>query len=285
MGNPKIGRNERCPCGSGKKYKFCCGSPLSASFDDVVATTRIGDVQYVYGYKMLFNRVDREASEIAKDFDNLCRDYIADIDEVYCVAASLLHCGLEQAKKSRDELRNDLAIVLTNALKSFTAAYSLLRTGWRLQPYLCIRNAFEALSVAIHLAMTPKDFARFKRDELDSTRTFNSAKKLMPIFGKVYGDMSRQFVHVGKPFRYIQQANKYKKEERDLWACLLVLMSFIWLTYEVVELVFYDFVKAPIFWKRTGDNLYQLAPTAEADAWRTRLVARYKQHAGPFSAS
>lgn len=23
--NPKIGRNEPCPCGSGKKYKHCCG--------------------------------------------------------------------------------------------------------------------------------------------------------------------------------------------------------------------------------------------------------------------
>ena len=22
----KVGRNEKCPCGSGKKYKFCCGS-------------------------------------------------------------------------------------------------------------------------------------------------------------------------------------------------------------------------------------------------------------------
>ena len=24
--NEKIGRNEKCPCGSGKKYKHCCGS-------------------------------------------------------------------------------------------------------------------------------------------------------------------------------------------------------------------------------------------------------------------
>lgn len=23
--NPKIGRNEKCPCGSDKKYKNCCG--------------------------------------------------------------------------------------------------------------------------------------------------------------------------------------------------------------------------------------------------------------------
>ena len=22
---PKIGRNDPCPCGSGKKYKHCCG--------------------------------------------------------------------------------------------------------------------------------------------------------------------------------------------------------------------------------------------------------------------
>ncbi|WP_462431052.1 SEC-C metal-binding domain-containing protein, partial [Bilophila wadsworthia] len=22
---PKVGRNEPCPCGSGKKYKKCCG--------------------------------------------------------------------------------------------------------------------------------------------------------------------------------------------------------------------------------------------------------------------
>ena len=22
---PKIGRNEKCPCGSGEKYKNCCG--------------------------------------------------------------------------------------------------------------------------------------------------------------------------------------------------------------------------------------------------------------------
>ena len=24
--NKKTGRNEKCPCGSGKKYKHCCGS-------------------------------------------------------------------------------------------------------------------------------------------------------------------------------------------------------------------------------------------------------------------
>lgn len=26
--HPKIGRNDPCPCGSGKKYKHCCGKDL-----------------------------------------------------------------------------------------------------------------------------------------------------------------------------------------------------------------------------------------------------------------
>jgi uncharacterized protein YecA (UPF0149 family) len=25
--SPKTGRNDPCPCGSGKKYKKCCGNP------------------------------------------------------------------------------------------------------------------------------------------------------------------------------------------------------------------------------------------------------------------
>jgi uncharacterized protein YecA (UPF0149 family) len=25
---PKVGRNDPCPCGSGKKYKKCCGKNL-----------------------------------------------------------------------------------------------------------------------------------------------------------------------------------------------------------------------------------------------------------------
>jgi uncharacterized protein YecA (UPF0149 family) len=27
---PKVGRNDTCPCGSGKKYKKCCGVGAAA---------------------------------------------------------------------------------------------------------------------------------------------------------------------------------------------------------------------------------------------------------------
>src|SRR5260370_11115937 len=29
---PKVGRNDPCPCGSGKKYKRCCGGTTTNSF-------------------------------------------------------------------------------------------------------------------------------------------------------------------------------------------------------------------------------------------------------------
>ena len=33
MGVWRIGRNEACPCGSGKKYKQCCGKDGTGKFD------------------------------------------------------------------------------------------------------------------------------------------------------------------------------------------------------------------------------------------------------------
>ena len=34
-------RNAPCPCGSGIKYKYCCGSPLGASLDKLTAPPRL----------------------------------------------------------------------------------------------------------------------------------------------------------------------------------------------------------------------------------------------------
>jgi hypothetical protein len=35
MTTMKIGRNDPCPCGSGKKYKHCCLSPASVVSDEL----------------------------------------------------------------------------------------------------------------------------------------------------------------------------------------------------------------------------------------------------------
>ena len=90
--------------------------------------------------------------------------------------------------------------MLTNALKSFTAAFSLVRGGWRLQPFQCIKNGYEAMSVALHLLDRPQDLTNLKSDQLKSTVAVKSLNKLAPMLGQLWSDLSAQFVHVGQPF-------------------------------------------------------------------------------------
>lgn len=98
----------------------------------------------------------------------------------------------------------------------------------------------------------------------------------MPIFGHVYGHLSKQFIHIGRPYRHVQQGSTYQKDEDDLWACLAMLMALGLFTFETVELVFYQFVEKPLFWKRISENEYQFAPTSDAIAWRKKLVDKYR---------
>ena len=101
-----------------KEVQVLLRVPVATPLEDFVATARVGDTLNVYGSKMLVNRVDREACAIAKDFDELCRDHLADIKEIYSLVVSLLHFGLTQAKKHDDKVRSELGTVLSNALEN-----------------------------------------------------------------------------------------------------------------------------------------------------------------------
>jgi len=52
--NPKkkIGRNQPCPCGSGKKYKKCCGGPVSATARSSPLARLDGKMQQGYRFSM-----------------------------------------------------------------------------------------------------------------------------------------------------------------------------------------------------------------------------------------
>lgn len=57
----KIGRNDPCPCGSGKKYKYCCGkNGQQKSFDSSIATE---DNKQRFEYNDNRNAVDEKIFE------------------------------------------------------------------------------------------------------------------------------------------------------------------------------------------------------------------------------
>jgi hypothetical protein len=279
----KIGRNEPCPCKSGKKYKVCCGGngarSTESKLDRDTANPKLGSRVLIVpaSDEMLMNRVQREAVKVAEGFDNLTGSHVQLIDRLYSNAAGIVMMGKQHAEFEHDDVRMTFAILLSNVLKSFTAAFSLLRSGWRLQPFMCLRNAYEGLGVAIHLVQRPEDLVRFKNGDLDSTKTISSAKNLLPFFGRVWGDFSQQFTHIGEPFRHIQLGNLYTKEERDLWHALFHLAFFIWFAREVVELVFYHSVPIHHFWEATADGKYTLRPSKEMQHERRQLIEQYRQ--------
>lgn len=281
MAAQDIGRNHPCPCGSGKKYKFCCLGKTNTKEFTHAPTSSLNSVIRVFTSNMLMNRVDREARNIAQDFDRRVHGQVVEVDEVYSRVGRILVTGKEFAEEQQDELRIALAVLLSNVLKSFTAAFSLLRTGWRLQPFLCIRNSYEGLSVVLHLFVNWEQLSDYKSGKLKSTAMFESAKKLIPEFGKLYGDLSKQFTHIGQPFRHLQRGSLFAEDEKDLWLCLGHLAFLIWFTYQTAELVFYDAVERRLFWTKDSERpqsgqrgaAYRLNPVPEADELRKRLIS------------
>ncbi len=56
----KIGRNQPCPCGSGRKYKRCCGQRDSAAHMPAVPAQAPG------GYRWVETDLDRFSSSVAR---------------------------------------------------------------------------------------------------------------------------------------------------------------------------------------------------------------------------
>jgi len=271
-------RNEPCPCGSGKKYKKCCLVAPSISQGAEAGTFADQLHTIIFSESMLMNRVDREARVVTESFDSICREAIGHLETMYSRVAALLYIGVDNAKALGDDLRHTGAIVLTNALKSLTAAFALLRTGWRLQPHLCLRNGMEAASVVMHLLQCPNDLQKFKDGQLESQRTLKSAKAAMPPIGKLYGILSDEFVHIGKPFLHIQKGNVYSESEWEMWQCLASITGFAHMLYMVAELLLHNWVSEPQCWVQVDVGGYAVQWSEEMTRWRKDFIRIYRPH-------
>lgn len=259
-------RNDPCPCGSGKKYKRCCVSSSERSVPEKIV---------IYSGPMLMNRVDREARVTAESFDSIAGKAIAHLEQMYSRCAILLH-SVQQTPL--EEPNKTYAAVLTNALKSLTAAFALLRTGWRLQPYSCVRNGMEATSVVVHLVAHPSDLQKFKDGKLDVPKTLKAAKIAVPPIGKLYGMLSEEFVHVGKPFWHPQKGNVYAASEWEMWQCLASISFFSFTVFIVSELALHSLISEHHCWVAQSDGNLKQTWSPEIQQWREKFVTLYREH-------
>jgi hypothetical protein len=226
---------------------------------------------------MLMNRVEREARVTAKSFDAIASVAVTHLEQMYSRSAILLH-SIQQAPM--DDPYKTYAAVLTNALKSMTAAFALLRTGWRLQPYSCLRNGIESISVVAHLVLQPNDLQKFKDGKIDVPKTLRAAKIAIPPIGKLYGMLTEEFVHVGKPFWHSQKGNIYSESEWQMWQCLAAISFFAFTVLIVSELALCQFVSERHCWTVQEDGNLRQMWSPEIKQWREEFVTLYRRHYG-----
>jgi hypothetical protein len=108
---------------------------------------------------------------------------------------------------------------------------------------------FEAVAVVIRLCADPEALANFYRGTLGSTKAVNAANKAFPVFGRIYGMLSKEFVHIGENQAAFERMGDYSKDDEDLKLILTSMKVTAWVMYVATELTFIEFVPRPRYWK------------------------------------
>ena len=226
------------------------------------------DKTIVVGKKnILLNQLKREGPRIEKSFDTLCAADLDELSELTAQVGMLLLSGLKTSQVSGDELRNMAGQLLMNALNSFAAAVQILRSGYRLQPGIIVRNILESVSVVFHLIQKPADLKQLQTGKLNVPKTVNSAKKALPPFGQLYGFFTKQFSHISEFHQALQPLVEYSERDEALICNLRFLRISIWLIYVTAELLYHDIMTKPRYWKHISGGAYAYDPSAEERTW------------------
>jgi hypothetical protein len=275
----KTGRNEPCPCGSGKKFKRCCGSGFPS--EDRVLGGDFGterDVAFVATNDILRKTISRDAPRIGRVFDRICGAELASIDELFSAAAFIVLAGFRRAVRDESQTHKTMASLLYNAGSGLTAATQLIRSGHTLSVCVVARNVLEVIATVLHLGTRPSDLERFLKGDFESSKAISTAKKVLPPFGGMYGLLSNEFVHLGKLYTEPQLYRPYEsRKDEGLDTALVVLKTCVWLFYVTAELTFQEVVRTPRYWRRAsaisaGQALFAYDPSAAEREWMSKFL-------------
>jgi hypothetical protein len=272
----KIGRNEPCPCNSGRKYKKCCGSPsasLEANEDVAVPDGTVAAFVDKKNERVVFlkdtmvvNQLRREGPKIAASFDNTFDEDIRQISEQFALSFGMLWCQFQHANKN--EVRDACIQLLANASQTSVAALELVRHGFRLQPGILIRNAIETICVALSLFAEPSLFEAYEKGKLQSSKMVSRAKEIVPGLGWAYGFFSKEFAHIGQLHQQMTEWDVFEKSDQAADMNLRFIKFAVNLLTISGELICYDSVDSHRYWKRSSPGRYAYDPSKEEREWQ-----------------
>jgi hypothetical protein len=111
-----------------------------------------------------------------------------------------------------------------------------------------------------------------------STKSVTAANKLFPVFGRIYGMLSNEFVHIGENQSAFERMGDYSKDDEGLSVILTSMKAVAWTIYVATELVFVEFVPHPRYWKiiahREGGTSVEVKydPSEEERQWQAQFL-------------
>lgn len=281
---PRQERNAPCSCGSGKKYKNCCGSKALLQRRNSQDTDTVARMKAQIPDSTLMNYLKSGTEANVNSFDRLYQKELGEISTIHSHILALCRAASHDARKTEDSCRRECVVLIWNALHTTVAALELLRRGFKLQPRILLRNVLESVSVVLHLCHSENGLRKFTRGTLKTQPCLTSAKKVFSIFGPWYGLLSEHFTHIGLPHRLLHRDNiPFEKRTDELNDIVGSIRACFWFIYVAGEFPFYHLLTNPRYWRPSQDgspSLY-VDPSPEGKAWQQTYATPIQDSPAP----
>jgi len=233
--------------------------------------------QLIFTKSQLINQLSKICPKIAVSFDKV---YEKEFRELSAELSSILpkqFIGFKEVVDEKDELRVCCGSLLRNASNTFMASTDLLRNGFRFQSGILIRSIIEMCATVVHLLVDQKAFGDFQSDKLKSTYSVSVADKQVPLFGKVWGLLSKFNIHVNTNHADWYPMNEYTDKEEVPSSVILGILGYSLLLLDIVtELTFFHQLGELNYWKQLDKpGMLQFIPPAESRTeWAKSMLDR-----------
>ena len=228
--------------------------------------------KFIIKSDMLSNQMKRDSLRIAESFDVLCNGDTAELGDLLAASATITLSGISDEQRADKDLQMWSGELLTNIAFSLSSAVYVLRAGYRLVPGVILRNSVEAMAVCLHGLQKPHDLARIKSGKFDSPKAINTAKKVIPHFGDLYGFLSKEFAHAGPLHHSLQPLAAYEKRSDDLLVHLRAIRASVLFHYIVAEFAFVHLVDERRYWHIDGPDRLRYSPSEAQLQWQRRFL-------------
>jgi hypothetical protein len=228
----------------------------------------------VFTRDQLINQLQRVCPEINSSFDTVFAEEFKSLSSDLSEVLPIWFIGSKKALEEKNHLLQTCGDLLWNSANTVIASVQTLRCGFRLQSGILIRSVVEMCATVVHLLAKPEILDDFLNDKLKSTKSISIADKQIPLFGLIWGVLSKKQMHINSLHADMYPLVKYtNKDEVPASVTLGMLGATILILAIVTELTFIHEIESPRYWEIVGKGQFRFIPP-QGDSWASQLLKK-----------